>query len=125
MNFIMQPWQLLLLILAGWINRKQQNVIDYLKTENEVLKEKLGKKRILLCDDQRRRLAIKGKVLGRKVLMEVAAIVSPDTILRWHRQLVAQKWDYSDRRKAVGRPRISKEIVELVLRMARENTRCG
>jgi transposase len=57
--------------------------------------------------------------------MEVAAIVSPDTILRWHRQLVAQKWDYSDRRKAVGRPRISKEIVELVLRIARENASWG
>ena len=121
MNFVLQPWQLLLLILAGWINRKQQNVIDYLKTENEVLREKLGKKRILLNDDQRRRLAIKGKVLGRKVLMEVAAIVSPDTILPWHRQLVAQKWDYSDRRRAVGRPRIGEEIGELVLRIAREN----
>ena len=125
MNFVLQPWQLLLLILAGWINRKQQNVIDYLKTENEVLREKLGKKRILLNDDQRRRLAIKGKVLGRKVLMEVAAIVSPDTILRWHRQLVAQKWDYSDRRRAVGRPRIGEEIGELVLRIARENASWG
>ena len=123
MSFVLQPWQRLLLILAGWINRKQQNVIDYLKTENEVLREKLGKKRILLSDGQRRRLAIKGKILGRKVLMEVAAIVSPDTILRWHRQLVAQKWDYSDRRRKVGRPRISEEIVELVLRIARENRR--
>ena len=59
------------------------------------------------------------------MLREVAAIVSPDTILRWHRQLVAKKWDYSDRRKAVGRPLISKEIVELVLRIARENARWG
>jgi hypothetical protein len=50
------------------VNRKQQDVIDYLKTENEVLREKLGKKRILLTNDQRRRLAIKGKVLGRKAL---------------------------------------------------------
>jgi putative transposase len=125
MNFVLQPWQLLLLILAGWINRKQQNVIDYLKTENEVLREKLGKKRIPINDGQRRRLAIKGKVLGRKVLMEIAAIVSPDTILRWHRQLVARKWDCSDRRRAVGRPRISKEIVELVLRIARENACWG
>ena len=90
-----------------------------------MLREKLGKKRILLNDDQRRRLAIKGKVLGRKMLREVAAIVSPDTILRWHRQLVAQKWDYSDRRRTVGRPRISEEIVELVLRIARENRRWG
>jgi len=125
MNFVLQPWQLLLLVLAGWINRKQQNIIDYLKTENEVLREKLGKKRILLSDGQRRRLAIKGKVLGRKALMEVAAIVSPDTILRWHRQLVAQKWDYSDRRRSVGRPRIGREIEELVLRIARENASWG
>src|SRR5262245_33917676 len=55
----------LLLIVAGWINRQQQEVIDYLRTENHVLKEKLGKRRILLNDDQRRRLAVKAKVLGR------------------------------------------------------------
>jgi hypothetical protein len=66
-----------------------------------------GKKRILLTDDQRRLLAVKGKALGRKALMELTTIVTPDTILRWHRQLVAQKWDYSDRRKQKpGRPRI-------------------
>jgi len=125
MNFVLQPWQLLLLILAGWINRHQQNVIDYLKTENEVLREKLGKKRILLTDAQRRRLAIKGKVMGRKALREITTIFTPDTILRWHRQLVARKWDYSNRRRPVGRPRFGKEIVELVLRIARENARWG
>ncbi len=68
MNFIFQPWQLVLVILAGWVNRQQQEVIEYLRTENQVLKEKLGKKRVLLTDDQRRRLAVKGKVLGRKML---------------------------------------------------------
>ena len=68
MNFILQPWQLLLLILAPWINEEQQRVIEFLHTENAVLKEKLGKKRILLSDDQRRRLAVKGKILGRKLL---------------------------------------------------------
>ncbi len=67
-----QPWQLLLLILAGWINRRQQVIIDYLLTENHILREKLGKKRILLNDGQRRRLAIKGKILGRKLLDELA-----------------------------------------------------
>src|SRR6266571_5944339 len=66
MNFILQPWQLLHLILAGWVNHQQQQVIDYLRTENQVLREKLGKRRILLDDDQRRRLAVKGKTLGRK-----------------------------------------------------------
>jgi len=111
MKIVLQPWQLYLVILAGWINRQQQIVIEYLRTENQVLKEKLGKKRILLNDDQRRRLAVKGKILGRKMLEGVGALFTPDTILRWHRELVAQKWDYSDRReKKPGRPPISEEV---------------
>ena len=80
MSFVLQPWQLLLLILAGWVNRQQQEVIDYLRTENQVLKEKLGKRRILLSDDQRRRLAVKGKVLGRKLLGEIGTLVTPVTL---------------------------------------------
>jgi transposase InsO family protein len=125
MNFILQPWQLCLVILAGWMNREQQEVIAYLRTENQVLKEKLGNGRILLNDDQRRRLAVKGKVLGRKLLEQVGTLFTPDTILRWHRMLVAQKWDYSERRKAVGRPLVGQEIVDLVLRLARENPAWG
>ena len=84
MNFVLKPWQLLLLILAGWINRHQQSAIEYLLTENKVLREKLGKRRILLNDTQRRRLAVKGKVLGRKSLDRLAQIVRLDTLLRWH-----------------------------------------
>jgi hypothetical protein len=76
-----QPWQLLLLILGSWINRRQQDAIEYLPTENRVLRKKLGKKRILLNDDQRRRLAVKGKILGRKPLEQLASIVTPATIL--------------------------------------------
>ena len=91
MDFILQPWQLYLVILAGWINRQQQEVIEYLRTENQVLKEKHGGKRILLNDDQRRRLAVKGQVLGRKRLEEVGTLFTPDTVLRWHRMLVANK----------------------------------
>ena len=72
MNFVLRPWQQLLLILAGWINRDQQDAIEYLLTENQVLREKLGKRRILLNDDQRRHLAVKGKVLGRKSLGKLA-----------------------------------------------------
>ena len=121
----LQPWQFWLLILAGWINRRQQDVVEYLLTEIRVLREKLGKKRILLNDDQRRRLAVKGKILGREVLEQLATIVTPDTILRWHRELVARHWDYSRRRKDVGRPPLSKEIVELVLRIARESPTWG
>ena len=125
MKPLLQPWQLLLLILAGWINHREQDVIEYLRAENRVLRKKLGKKRIVLDDDQRRCLAVKGKILGRKMLEQVATIVTPDTILRWHRELVAAKWDYSRRRKKIGRPPASAEIVELVLRMARENPTWG
>ena len=125
MRLLLQPWHLLLFSVAGWVNRQQQDVIAYLRTENQVLREKLGKKRILLSDDQRRRLAAKGRVLGRKLLDEVGTLFTPDTILRWHRQLIAAKWDYSDRRKSIGRPRVRQEIVDLILRFARENPRWG
>ena len=118
MTFILQPWELLLMILAGLVNRQQQQVIEYLRTENAVLKEKLGGKRILLNDDQRRHLAVKAKILGRNALGEIATILTPDTLLRWHRRLVIEKWDYSERRAGVGRPRVRREILNIVLRMA-------
>ena len=126
MSFVLQPWQLLLVILAGWVNREQQAVVEYLRTENQILKEIHGKKRIVLSDDQRRRLAVKGKLLGRKALQNIATIVTPDTILRWHRQLVAAKWDYNHpSKKGPGRPSVSAEVVQLVLRMTRENPTWG
>ena len=93
MSFILQPWQLYVAIIAGWIHRQQQEAIEYLRTENRVLRETHGPKRILLNDDQRRRLAVKGKILGRSRLEEVGTLFTPDTILRWHRTLVAKKWD--------------------------------
>ena len=126
MSLIIQPWYVFLLGLSSLVNRHQQHTIEYLITENQVLKEKLGKKQILLNDDQRRRLAVKGKILGRKLLLEIVTIVTPDTILRWHRQLVAEKWDYTDRRTGKpGRPPVSEEVKQLVLRMARENPSWG
>jgi hypothetical protein len=88
MSFILQRWHLMFFVFAGWATRQQQ-VIEYLRTENQIVKEKLGKKRVLLNDDQRRRLGVKGKVLGRKLLEEFGTLFTPDTILRWHRQLVA------------------------------------
>ena len=125
MNFILHPWQMLLVILAGWIHEQQQLRIEFLRTEVEVLKEKLGKNRILLSDDQRRRLAVKGKILGRKVLEEIGTVFTPDTLLRWHRQLVAQKWDYSDKRTSQGRPATPQDVVDLILKFARENPTWG
>ena len=126
MSFVLHPWQFCLIGVAGWINRSQQEAMEYLRTENQVLREVVGKKRILLNDDQRRRLAAKGKVLGLARLREVAGFVTPETILRWHRQLVARKWVYSDKRVAqVGRPETKQEIVDLVLKFARENPTWG
>ena len=125
MNFVLKPWQLLLLILAGWINRHQQDAIEYLLTENQVFREKLGKGRILLNDDQRRRLAVKGRVLSRKTLNKLARIVRPDTLLRWHRELIARKWDHSITRQSIGRPRVRQQIVDLALRFAQENPTWG
>ena len=126
MQFVLQPWELAFAILASWINREQQESNDYLRTENQVLRECIGKKRILLNDNQRRRLAVKGKMLGRKRLEEVGTLFTPDTILRWHRKLVARKWDYSDRRvSTIGRPRVRQVIVDLVLKLAKENPTWG
>ena len=96
--------QLLLATFAGWVGRHQRQVIAYLVEENRVLKEQLefSGKRLHLTDDQRRRLAARGKPLGRKVLGKIATIVTPDTILAWHRRLIPAKWTYP--RKGVGRP---------------------
>lgn len=114
----------LLLMFSGWVNRHQRQVIDYLMEENRVLREQLGGRRLRLNDDQRRRLAVKGKLLGRKILGEVAGIVTPDTILRWYRQLVAKKYDGSKKR-GPGRPRTGREIADLVVGMATENPGWG
>ena len=124
-SFILQPWQLFFTVLASWVHREQQKTNEFYRAQLEAMMKVQGKKRLLLTDDQRRLLAVKGKALGRKALMELTTIVTPDTILRWHRTLVAQKWDYSRRRKPVGRPRVGKEIVDLVLQFARENPSWG
>src|SRR2546427_8871136 len=88
--------------------------------ENRILKEQMEGRRIRLTDDHRRRLATKGQRLGRRVLQRVATIVTPDTILRWYRRLIAQKWTSECRRP--GRPRVLKEIAALIVRMATENS---
>jgi putative transposase len=119
----LSPLRLLLVTLAGWVNRHQQEVIDYLVEENRVLHEQLGDRRVRLNDDQRRRLAGRGQRLGRQLLRQVATIVTPDTILRWHRRLIAQKWTFTSRRP--GRPGVMREISSLIVRMATENPRWG
>ena len=118
------PLQMILVALAGWVNEQQLAVIEYLKEENRVLREQLGRRRLRFTDDQRCRLAAKGQALGRRVLRELGTIVTPDTILRWYRQLVARKYDGSGKR-GPGRPRVMHSIRALTGRLALENERWG
>jgi transposase InsO family protein len=120
----LQPLQLLLVIFAGWVNRRQLDVIEYLEEENRMLKERVGGRRIRLTDAERCRLARKAHALGRKVLNELHTLVTPDTLLRWYREMVACKCNYSHRR-GPGRPRVMQTIVNLVQRMALENRSWG
>src|ERR1700674_475809 len=118
------PLQYVIAALAVCLNRQQQEVIDYLKEENRLLKGKLSGRKLQLSDAERRRLATRAKALRRKILSQLDTLVTPDTLLRWHRELVAQKWDHHHRRKP-GRPRIKDEIAALILRMAQENSGWG
>jgi hypothetical protein len=72
-------------VVAGWVNRHQLDAIQYLREENRVLREALGGRRLRFSDEQRRRLAMKGRAVGRTRLLELAGLVTPDTILRWYR----------------------------------------
>lgn len=109
----------------GWLNRQQQDALMYLKEENNILHDELrkatGKKRIILSDAQRRRLATLAKRVGRKALFYISNIFSPDTLLMRHRKLVARKYDGSKNRGKGGRPRISDFIKQLVIDMAKDN----
>jgi hypothetical protein len=89
MQFVLQPYHILLAALIGWANERQQQIIEFQNDQIKAMLKKLGKKRLLLTDDQRRVLAVKGHALGRTALLELTTIVTPDTILRWHRELVS------------------------------------
>jgi putative transposase len=124
MDCMPPPLAFLLLLFSGWVNRDQQAVSDYLLEENRVLRAAHGPHRLRLTNDQRRRLAVKGKVLGRRRLAAIAGIVTPDTILRWYRTLVAKKYDGSNARRP-GRPSTKPDVAALVVRMANENPTWG
>ena len=114
----------LLVIVSGWVHRHQLLVIEFLQAENQLLKERLRGTRIRFTDAERALLARKAKAVGRKALLDLNTVVSPDTLLRWHRQFVAQKWNFTHRR-GPGRPRIMRAISELIVRMAQDNPRWG
>jgi hypothetical protein len=121
---VLDPFRFVVIALSGWINQHQLLIIDYLREENRVLREQLGCSRPKFNDDQWRRLAVKANGLGRKLLAEVATIVTPETLLAWHRKLVALKYDGTGKRRP-GRPRTTGEVEELVVRMANENRDWG
>ncbi len=120
MRTAIDPFSFLVTSIAGWMNEHQHHVIDYLMEENRVLREQIGNRRLRFSDDQRRRLAAKARNVGRKILAQVATIVTPETLLAWHRKLIAKKYDGSGQR-ITGRPRTA----ALVTRMAKENRDWG
>lgn len=113
-------WKTMLAYISGSVDDELLLKNEYLVAENRILRAQI-KGRLTLTDGERRTLAEIGKKLGRKVLVEVANIVKPETILAWHRRLVARKFDGSKNRKYPGRPRIDSSVEELVLRLAKEN----
>ena len=90
--------QMVLGVLTGWLDRREREAIAYLIEENRLLRRQLGARRLRLTDDDRRRLAARAFRVGRAALREIATIATPDTLLRWHRQLIARKWTYASRR---------------------------
>jgi putative transposase len=90
---VLNPFRFVLVAVGGWMNQHQLQIIDYLREEIRVLREQLNGLRLRFNDDQRRRLAVRAKGLKRKLLMEVATIVTPETLLAWHRKLIANKYD--------------------------------
>src|ERR671933_904001 len=115
----------LIAMVAGWLQRHQQQVITYLQEENRILKAHLGGRRLRLSDTDRRRLAALAHPLGRQRLKKVATLVTPETLLRWYKRLIAQKFDGSTHHRQLGRPRVAEEIEQLVVRMAEENASWG
>ena len=115
----------LIAMVAGWIQRHQQHVIAYLQEENRVLKAQLGGRRLHLTDTKRRRLAALAHPLGHKRLKAVAAVATPDTLLRWYRRLIAQKFDGSTCRTQLERPPVAEEVERLAVQMAEENPSWG
>jgi putative transposase len=120
-------WSFLALIAAGiacWLERQAAARIEYLKAENRALRARLGGRRIIFTDTERRTLGSLAKQAGRKALSDLDPIVTPATLLRWHRELVAQKWTFPERRHP-GRPRTKVDIEQLIVRMATENPSWG
>jgi hypothetical protein len=122
---VIDAWALriLLLTVTGSLDRRDREMLAYLIGENRMLRRQLGGRRLRLTDDDRRKLAARACRLGRRALREVATIVTPDTLLRWHRQLIVRKWTYAG--TGTRRRGVLAEIRRLVGRIANENPTWG
>jgi hypothetical protein len=118
------PLSFVVTAIADRMRRHQEDVIAYLLEENRVLREQIGNRRLNFNDDQRRRLAARAQELGRTRLEQVATIAAPETLLKWHRKLIA-KGRAGTARRTPGRPSTPQEIAALVVRMAEENRSWG
>jgi putative transposase len=116
-------FQMLLLTVTSWLDQREREVLAYLIEENRVLRRQLGGRRLRLTDDDRRTLAARAYWVGRQALREVATIVTPDRLFRWHRQLIARKWTYA--KHGPTRRGVVAGIRELIRRMAEENPTWG
>jgi putative transposase len=117
-------WKTLLAYISGSVDEELLLRNEYLAAENRILRGQI-QGRLQLCDAARQTLAEIGQKLGKKALEEVAHIVKPDTILAWQRKLAAAKCDGSTHRTSPGRPRIEKELENLVVQMAKDNRSWG
>ena len=117
-------WARILAYVTGRVDQELLARTEYLAAENRILKVQL-KGRLKLSDAERATLGEIGHRLGRKVLGKVANVARPDTILAWYRKLVARKYDGSNARRSRGRPRIKRELEQLIVRMAKENRDWG
>src|SRR3981189_3274207 len=117
-------WARILAFVTGMVDKELLARREYLVAENGILKAQ-WKGRLKLSDAERAALAEIGHRLGRKVLAEVANVARPDTILAWYRKLIALKFDGSKARRSPGRPRIKREVEQLIVRMAKENRDWG
>src|SRR5262247_3143684 len=117
-------WARVLAYVTGTVDQELLARNEYLAAENRILKAQL-KGRLKLSDAERATLGEIGHRLGRKVLREVATVARPDTILGWYRKLIAREFDGSRARRGPGRPRITREVEQLIVRMAEENRDWG
>jgi putative transposase len=115
--------RMLLLTVTSWLDRRDREILAYLIEENRVLRRQAGRRRLRLTAEDRRKLAARAYRLGRQALRNVATIVTPDTLLRWHRELIARKWTYP--KTGTRRRGVLAEIRQLVGLMADENPTWG